>query len=211
MKTQLILVAILLGSTLSACTVGVAGCLTCNGDDCATCYNGFFLDTNVCTACAAGCQTCTAATAADCTVCNPGFHTITGCVACGAGCSGCTDATDCFACSNPDQKFNAAGTACEDYPAAADCMTLAADKATCTACNNGKFVKDGMCTETCTVEKCGTCNADQAKCETCMDGYFLASETSCITNEDAQKAASSSFKTITSILSLVGLAIFFRF
>lgn len=96
----------------SSCVNSSLTCLTCNGNTCAGCITGEYVDpnANVCYTCGvASCATCTSYGV--CTLCNQGFYvqatantsSINSCVSCLITlfkCTACSDQNTCTACEN---------------------------------------------------------------------------------------------------------------
>ncbi|EWS74737.1 hypothetical protein TTHERM_000227089 (macronuclear) [Tetrahymena thermophila SB210] len=146
----------------SACT---PGCMTCSSYGCITCYDGYYLETNLqCVKCPM--KDCVTCNNAGCLECPTNYFLFEfNCVPCqqkncptcnGYGCTSCFDgfylqAGVCILCQEHCKLCNAFG---------------------CQTCKDGYFWDGKHCQLRCNVPNCQTCDRD-GDCVVCQIGYTL--------------------------------------
>ena len=171
-------------------------CKTCTGssaDDCASCYDGSYVQDGACVTCESGCKKCEACGDCDeyskCTECEDGlFLNDQGKCGCDPTCLTCDGPNDddCLTCADKAQVV--VDGKCQNCdPSCAECSGPGPQE--CTVCHDGYKVDPvtGECVPVCDTTKCKECNEDGSQCTACdepkvlYNGECVDCDESCLT------------------------------
>ncbi|ELP85027.1 protein serine/threonine kinase, putative, partial [Entamoeba invadens IP1] len=157
----------------------VIGCKTSTKNECTSCIEGHYIDSNKqCSKCLVdNCFVCAQDGTCNTCVTNTTKNTdSTKCFSCSIfnGCTLCDNTTPnkCLLCAQNYFKKNYLCVSCSSLNKCISCS----DELTCLHCVDGYYPDDGKCKSCLAINGCKTCSSTSKKCHACKDGYYLDNE-----------------------------------